>query len=60
MSLTEASQKRSEAGGSLTHSWQGSKVVVMVAHVDTRATVTQVRTKLSSLDKTMKAMDSDI
>jgi hypothetical protein len=36
------------------------KVVVMVAHVDTRATVTQVRTKLSSLDKTMKAMDSDI
>jgi hypothetical protein len=36
------------------------KVVVMVAHVDTRATVTQVRTKLSSLDKTMKDMDSDI
>ena len=36
------------------------KVVVMVAHLDTRATVTQVRTKLSSLDKTMKDMDSDI
>ncbi len=36
------------------------KVVVLVAHVDTRATVTQVRTKLSSLDKTMKDMDSDI
>ena len=36
-----------------------SKVVV-VAHVDTRATVTQVRTKLSSLDKTMKDIDSDI
>ncbi len=33
----------------------------MVAHVDTKATVAQVRTKLSTLDKkTMKDMDSDI
>ncbi len=36
------------------------KVVVMVANVDTRAMVTQVRTKLFSLDKTVKDMDSDI
>ncbi len=66
-SLTEAGQKVRKRG--LTFAFMSGdkgvgtlllKVVVMVAHVDTRATVTQVRTKLSSLDKTMKDMDSDI
>ncbi len=36
------------------------KVVVMFAHVVTRATVAQGRTKLSSLDKTIKDIHSDI
>jgi hypothetical protein len=67
-SLTEAGQKKVRSRG-LTYPFMSGdkgvgtlllKVVVMVAHVDTRATVTQVRTKLSSLDKTMKDMDSDI
>ena len=66
--LTEAGQKKVRSRG-LTYPFMSGdkgvgtlllKVVVMVAHVDTRATVTQVRTKLSSLDKTMKDMDSDI
>jgi hypothetical protein len=66
--LTEAGQKK-VTGRGLTYPFMSGdkgvgtlllKVVVMVAHVDTRATVTQVRTKLSSLDKTMKDMDSDI
>jgi hypothetical protein len=67
-SLTEAGQKKVRSRG-LTYPFMSGdkgvgmlllKVVVMVAHVDTRATVTQVRTKLSSLDKTIKDMDSDI
>ena len=36
------------------------KVVIMVSHVDTRATISSVRTKLSSLDKSMREHDSDI
>ena len=36
------------------------KVVIMVSHVDTRATISSVRTKLSSLDKSMRDYDSDI
>ena len=36
------------------------KVVIMVSHVDTRATISSVRTKLSSLDKSMRDFDSDI
>ena len=36
------------------------KVVIMVSHVDTRATVTAVRTKLSSLDKAMRDHDSKV
>lgn len=36
------------------------KVVIMVSHVDTRATISSVRTKLSSLDKSMREFDSDI
>ncbi|KAI2507335.1 hypothetical protein MHU86_7055 [Fragilaria crotonensis] len=66
--LAEAGQKKARSRG-LTYPFMSGdkgvgtlllKVVVLVAHVDTRATVTQVRTKLSSLDKTMKDMDSDI
>jgi hypothetical protein len=67
-SLTEAGQKKVRSRG-LTYPFMSGdkgvgtlllKVVVMIAHVDTRATDTQVRTELSSLDKTMKDMDSDI
>ena len=36
------------------------KVVIMVFHVDTRATISSVSTKLSSLDKSMRDFDSDI
>jgi hypothetical protein len=36
------------------------KVVIMVSHLDTEATVTPVRTKLSSLDKAMRDHDSQI
>ena len=36
------------------------KVVVMVSHIDTRATISWVRTKMSSLDKYMSECDSDI
>ncbi len=32
----------------------------MVSHVDTRATITSVRTKLSNLDHAMREQDSDI
>ena len=67
-SLTEAGQKKVRSRW-LTYPFMSGdkgvgtsllKVVVMVAHVETRARVTQVRTKLSSLDKTMKDMDSDV
>jgi hypothetical protein len=36
------------------------KVIIMVSHVDTRATITSVRTKLSSLDHAMREQDSNI
>ena len=36
------------------------KVVIMVSHVDTRATITAVRTKLSSLDRAMRELESDV
>jgi hypothetical protein len=36
------------------------KVISMVSHVDTRATVTAVRTKLSSLDRAMRELESDV
>ena len=36
------------------------KFVIMVSHVDTSVTITSVRTKLSSLDKSMREHDSDI
>ena len=36
------------------------KVIIMKAHVGTRATVSHIRTSLSSLDSKMMALDSDI
>jgi hypothetical protein len=36
------------------------KIIMMKAHVDTRATVSFIRTTLSSLDIKMMALDSDI
>lgn len=36
------------------------KVVIMVSHVDTRATINSVRTKMSNLDQTMRNLESDI
>ena len=36
------------------------KVVIMVSHVDTRATINSVRTKMSNLDKSMRHLESDI
>jgi hypothetical protein len=36
------------------------KVVIMVSHVDTRATINSVRTKMSSLDQSMRNLESDI
>ena len=67
-SLNEVAQKQVRNRGLVTsfhHGGRGSgalllKVVIMVSHVDTRATVTAVRTKLSSLDSAMKEHNSDI
>ena len=36
------------------------KVVIMVSHIDTRATINSVRTKMSSLDQAMRTFDSDV
>jgi hypothetical protein len=36
------------------------KIIIMKAHVDTRATASFIRTALSSLDTKMMALDSDI
>jgi hypothetical protein len=36
------------------------KVIIIVSHADTRATITSVRTKLSSLDCAMREQDSNI
>ena len=67
-SLTDEAQKQVRNRGLVTpfhieHRGSGAlllKVVIMVSHVDTRATVTAVRTKLSSLDIAMKEHDSDV
>ena len=67
-SLTEQAQKKVRNRGAsfpfmLADKSVGSlllKVVVMVSHIDTRATVTAVRTKLSNLDKAMRDKDSDV
>ena len=67
-SLTDNAQRQVRSRGNLTpfaFGGRGSgplllKVVVMVSHVDTRSTVTMVRTKLSGLDLAMREKDSDI
>lgn len=67
-SLTEQAQKKVRNRGAsfpftLADKSVGSlllKVVVMVSHIDTRATVTAVRTKLSNLDKAMRDKESDV
>lgn len=66
--LTEAGQKKIRNRGLTNPFVYGDKgvgtlllkVVIMVSHIDTRATVTQVRTKLSSLDRMMKDVNSDV
>jgi hypothetical protein len=60
-SLNQMAQKHLRSKGLVTsfhHGGRGSGV--MVSHVDTRATVTAVRTKLSSLDSAMREHNSDI
>jgi hypothetical protein len=67
-SLNQMAQKQVRNRGLVTsfhHGGCGSgalllKVVIMVSHVDTRATVTTVRSKLSSLDSAMREHNSDI
>ncbi|KAI2509497.1 hypothetical protein MHU86_4874 [Fragilaria crotonensis] len=67
-SLTDAAQKQVRTRGNVhpfIFGGKGSgpvllKVIIMVSHVDTRATITSVRTKLSSLDHAMRDIDSDI
>ena len=67
-SLSKAAQRQVRLRGK-QHSFQlaetGSgplllKVVIMVSHVDTRATINSVRTKMSNLDQTMRNLESDI
>jgi hypothetical protein len=67
-SLTDAAQKQVRGRGNV-HPFmfvgKGSdpvllKLIIMVSHVDTRATITSVRTKLSSLDQAMRKHDCDI
>jgi hypothetical protein len=67
-SLTDAAQKQVRTRGNMFPFMFGGKgsgpvllkVIIMVSHVDTRATITSVRTKLSSLDHAMREQDSDI
>lgn len=67
-SLTDAAQKQVRTRGNVIPFMFGGKgsgpvllkVIIMVSHVDTRATITSVRTKLSSLDHAMREQDSDI
>lgn len=67
-SLTENAQKQVRSRGNVhpfIFGGRGSgpvllKVIIMVSHVDTRATITSVRTKLSSLDQAMRTHDSNI
>jgi hypothetical protein len=67
-SLNDAAQKQVRTRGNVLPFMFGGKgsgsvllkVIIMVSHVDTRATITSVRTKLSSLDHAMREHDSDI
>ena len=66
--LTDAAQKQVRTRGNVHPFMFGGKgsgpvllkLIIMVSHVDTRATVTSVRTKLSSLDQAMRDHDSNI
>jgi hypothetical protein len=67
-SLTKTAQRQVRIRGK-QHSFQLAetgcgplllKVVIMVSHVDTRATINSVRTKMSNLDQTMRSLESDI
>jgi hypothetical protein len=67
-SLTDAAQKQVRVRGNVHPFMFGGKgsgpvilkLIIMVSHVDTRATITRVRTKLSSLDQAMREHDSNI
>jgi hypothetical protein len=67
-SLTDAAQKQVRTRGNVHPFMFGGKgsgpvllkLIIMVSHVDTRATITSVRTKLSSLDQAMRDHDSNI
>jgi hypothetical protein len=67
-SLTDAAQKQVRVRGNVHPFMLGGKgsgpvllkLIIMVSHVDTRATITSVRTKLSSLDQAMREHVSNI
>jgi hypothetical protein len=67
-SLTDAAQKQVWVRGNVHPFMFGGKgigpvllkLIIMVSHADTRATITSVRTKLSSLDQAMRKHDSNI
>ena len=67
-SLTDEAQKQVRTRGNVLPFMFGGKgsgpvllkVIIMVSHVDTRATISSVRTKLSNLDHAMREQDSDI
>jgi hypothetical protein len=67
-SLTDEAQKQVRTKGNVLPFMFGGKgsgpfllkVIIMVSHVDTRATITSVRTKRSNLDHGMREQDSDI
>ena len=67
-SLTDAAQKQVRTRGNVHPFMFGGKgsgpvllkLIIMVSHVDTRATITSVRTKLSSLDQAMRNHESNI
>jgi hypothetical protein len=67
-SLTDAAQKQVRTRGNVIPFMFGGKgsgpvflkVIIIVSHADTRATITSVRTKLSSLDCVMREQDSNI
>ena len=67
-SLTDAAQKQVRTRGNVHPFMFGGKgsgpvllkLIIMVSHVDTRATITSVRTKLSSLDQAMRDHESNI
>jgi hypothetical protein len=67
-SLSDKAQKKVHTRGSSFPFMIGNKgvgtlllkVVIMASHLDTRATISAVRTKLSNLDKLMRDSESDV